>query len=373
MDEQEATRAWLMLLRAPGVGPGWLREWLAAADNDITGALTRARADHRINSAARAWLRAPDTALLDNDQTWVEEPGQRLVCCTDADFPPQLDAIAQPPAALFVVGRAELLLQPQLAIVGARGATPAGLANARCFARELAATGLVITSGLADGVDGAAHTGALDADGATVAIMGTGPDRTYPQRHTELAARIRETGLVVSEFVPGTGPRAAHFPRRNRLIAGLSLGVLVVEAGMRSGSLITARLAGQQGREVLVLPGSIHNPLARGCHRLIRDGAQLVETSEHIRTALAPLAQAQGSALATRLTTTSAAPAPAPGAADPDTAGLLQALPAGEPVAVDSISEHTGLSAPQVASMLLLLELEGKVASCAGGRWQKLP
>lgn len=373
MSEHDDLRAWLTLLRAPGVGAATLRAWLKAAANDIGGALALARSERRLSTVTREWLRAPDAALLDADLAWLEIPGHRLLRCTEADFPPQLESIADPPAALFVAGHADLLLRPQLAVVGARGASPAGLSNARLFARALARTGLVITSGLADGIDGAAHAAALEADGATVAVMGTGPDRIYPRRHHDLAEQIRRGGALVSEFLPGIGPKTGHFPRRNRVISGLSLGTLVVEASVRSGSLITARLASEQGREVFALPGSIHNPLARGCHRLIRDGAQLVETVDDILQALQPLALALGNDLARRLDAEAPETAPVtPSGEDPQRDRLLQALGHDEPVAIDTLSQRSGLPAHAVSSMLLLLELDGQVASQTGGRWLRV-
>ncbi|HET8553580.1 MAG TPA: DNA-processing protein DprA [Rhodanobacteraceae bacterium] len=372
MSEHDDLRAWLILMRAPGVGAATLRAWLKEAGGDIDGALALARAERRLSPATREWLRLPDAERLDADMAWLDMPGHRLLRCTEADFPPQLDTIADPPAALFVAGRAEWLLRPQIAIVGARGASPAGLANARLFARALAGTGLVITSGLADGIDGVAHAVALETGGATVAVMGTGPDRIYPRRHQNLAATIERDGALVSEFVPGTGPKAGHFPRRNRIIAGLSLGTLVIEASVRSGSLITARLASEQGREVFALPGSIHNPLARGCHRLIRDGAQLVETVDDIIQALQPLALALGNDLARRLEDDAEVNTDKPVDHDPERNRLLDALGHGEPVAVDVLSQRSGLSAQAVSSLLLLLELEGEVAGQAGGRWLRV-
>ncbi|HET7662532.1 MAG TPA: DNA-processing protein DprA [Rhodanobacteraceae bacterium] len=372
MSEHDDLRAWLTLMRAPGVGAATLRAWLKEADGDIGGALSLARAEKRLSLAIREWLGSPDVERLDTDMAWLDMPGHRLLRCTEADFPPQLDTIADPPAALFVAGRAELLLCPQVAIVGARGASPAGLANARLFARALARAGLVVTSGLADGIDGVAHAAALEVGGATVAVMGTGSDRIYPRRHQRLAETIERGGALVSEFVPGTGPKAGHFPRRNRIIAGLSLGTLVIEASVRSGSLITARLASEQGREVFALPGSIHNPLARGCHRLIRDGAQLVETVDDILQALQPLALALGDDLARRLEEDAGPDVDQPVEDNPERSRLLDALGHGEPVAVDVLSQRSGLSAQTVSSLLLLLELDGEVAGQTGGRWLRV-
>uniref|UniRef100_A0A0U1PA81 DNA processing protein DprA n=1 Tax=Mizugakiibacter sediminis TaxID=1475481 RepID=A0A0U1PA81_9GAMM len=242
----------------------------------------------------------------------------------------------------------------------------------------LAAAGFVVTSGLAEGIDGAAHAAALDAGGTTVAVMGTGPDLVYPRAHRELAARIAAAGALVSEFPPGTTARPEFFPRRNRLIAGLALGTLVVQASLRSGSLITARLASEQGREVFAVPGSIHNPLARGCHRLIREGAKLVETAEEVVEELAPLARSLGLALAARLEADAAAAprqaAPATGGwrDDPDYRRLLDAL-GHDPAALDELAARTGLAPAALSSMLLMLELEGVVAGLPGGRYQRLP
>lgn len=373
MDDAPRLDAWLLALRTPGVGPGGLRQRLAEAGGSIEAAWHRLQRDApRLVPEAQAWLRAPDGALLAGDRDWLAQPGHALLCCTDEDFPPLLENIPQPPAALFVVGDPALLLQPQVAIVGARRATPAGLGDARRFAQVLTAAGFIVTSGLADGIDGAAHAGALDAGRPTIAVMGTGPDRIYPRRHHALARQIAATGALVSEFPPGTGARADHFPRRNRLIAGLSLGTLVVEAGLRSGSLITARLAGEQGREVLALPGSIHNPLARGCHRLIRDGARLVETAEEVIEALVQPAQALGVILAERLQAAGEAAPPAPGwQGDPQYARLIDAL-GHEAVPLDELVQRTGQAAAELSSMLLMLELEGVAAALPGNRYQRL-
>lgn len=374
MDETDELRAWLTALRTPGLGQGGLREALAATGGRIDAALARLRRQAAtLDEGAAAWLDAPDEARLAADLAWLAEPGHRLLRCLEADFPLLLDTIPQPPATLFVAGDAGLLLHPQVAIVGARGASPAGLEHARRFARALALAGYTVTSGMAEGVDGAAHEAALDAGCATVAVVGTGPDRVYPRKHHALAQRIAAQGAMVSEFPPGTAARADHFPRRNRLISGLALGVVVVEAGLQSGSLITARLAGEQGREVFALPGSIANPLARGCHRLIRDGARLVEEPAEVIEALAPAARALGVELAERLARPDA-PAPAGAGGwrdDPDYQRLLDAL-GHDPASLDELVQRSGLAAPALSSMLLMLELEGRVAGLPGNRYQRL-
>jgi len=371
-------RAWLIALRTPGLGPGGLREALAATEGRIGAALEhlRRRAG-KVGDDALAWLDHPDDILLAQDLAWLGEPGRRLLRCTEEDFPPLLESIPQPPAALFVAGDAGLLLHPQVAIVGARRASAAGQANARDFAAALARRGFVVTSGMADGIDGAAHAAALDSGAPTIAVVGTGPDRVYPRKHHALARRIVAQGALVSEFPPGTPARPDHFPRRNRIIAGLALGTVVIEAGLQSGSLITARLAGEQGREVCAVPGSIHNPLAHGCHRLIRDGARLVESPVEVAEALAPLARELGTELASRLegaksATLSVAAGPAGWNDDPDYQGLLDAL-GHDPASLDELSGRTGQGAAALSSMLLMLELEGVVEGLPGNRYQRLP
>jgi DNA processing protein len=276
-----------------------------------------------------------------------------------------LREIPTPPPVLFVRGDPALLSRPQLAIVGTRNPTASGRRTAREFAAHLAGAGLVITSGLALGIDAEAHRGALE-QGWTVAVMGTGPDRLYPARHRELARQIAEQGALVSELPPGTPPNAENFPRRNRVISGLSLGTLVVEAATQSGSLISARLAGEQGREVFAIPGSIHNPMARGCHALIRQGAKLVETGADILEELGPLAAT--------VTTPDPHPRDIPTSPavspDPEHAALL-ALLGESPTAIDTLVERSGLTAEAVSSMLLIMELQGYVAS-AGGFYTRL-
>ncbi|NKZ39823.1 DNA-protecting protein DprA [Oleiagrimonas citrea] len=377
MQEISVQTAWLTLLRAPGLGSKGVRALLALADGDVCRALERARCDGRALGLAprtRDGLRRPDSARLEADAEWLARPHQRLLCCTDADFPPQLERMPDPPAALFVVGNADLLLRPQLAVVGARHAGPVGRRHAHDFAAALAQRGLVITSGLAEGIDAAAHRAALEVGGGTVAVVGTGPDLVYPRCHAALREAIAEQGAIVSEFSPGVKARPGHFPRRNRIIAGLALGTLVVEAGLRSGSLITARLAAECGREVYALPGSIHNPLARGCHRLIRDGARLVEDVEEICASLVPLARAQGADLAARLREEVPVGPEEPVAAlqrDPVYADLLEAL-GHDPVTLDTLRERSGLSPPALSSMLLRLELDGVLVSQSGGRYQRV-
>jgi DNA processing protein len=267
---------------------------------------------------------------------------------------------------LFVDGDLANLSLPQLAIVGSRNATPGGRETAHDFAAHLAHSGLTITSGLATGIDTEAHLGALAGGGKTIAVLGTGPDEIYPHANSKLAAQIRARGTLVTEFPPGTPPRRDQFPRRNRIISGLSLGVLIVEAGIHSGSLITARYSGNYGREIFAVPGSIHNPLSKGCHKLIQQGAKLVETAADIVTELGSLAGALES-----FPEHVAAQSTSPVHTDPDYAKLLQTM-GFEPVSVNRLVERCGLTAEQLSSMLLILELEGKVNPLPGGCFQQM-
>ena len=323
-------------------------------------------------AAAEAFLRR-NPAREAADAEWLAAPGNRLIPLGDADYPSLLAELSAAPPVLFVSGRADLLWHAQIAIVGSRNPTPGGRDLANDFAVTFARGGLVVTSGLAEGIDAAAHLAALEAGQPTVAVVGTGPDIVYPARHRALAARLRAQGCIVSEFAPGTAARADHFPRRNRIIAGLALGTLVVEAAQRSGALITARYASEAGREVFAIPGSIHNPLARGCHRLIREGAALVETADEVIEALGPTAQRLAASLRSRLqatprgSTSVAGPAPE---ADPERARLLAAL-GHDPVGIDLLAERTGLTVGVLSSMLLL-ELEG-VVSAQHGRYARRP
>ncbi|MDH3613504.1 MAG: DNA-processing protein DprA [Gammaproteobacteria bacterium] len=297
---------------------------------------------------------------------WLQDPRHRLISRGDDDYPELLEQIPGPPSLLYVKGDPDVLHMPALAIVGSRNPTQGGARNAFEFARHLGRTGFCIVSGLAEGIDTAAHRGALDAGAATVAFLGHGIDRVYPASNHGLAHEIARHGALVSEFPLGTHPGKSHFPQRNRLISGMSLGTLVVEAARRSGSLITARLAGEQGREIFALPGSIHNPLARGCHQLIRQGAKLVETADDIIAELAPLASHM-----LQNTLESTTNEPAANVADEEYLQLRKYL-SHDPVGVDELAENSGLTIDQVSSMLLILELEGEVESLSGGRYSLL-
>ncbi len=367
---RDRLRSWLTLLLAPDIGPLSGAQLLARFGTPAA-LLQAGRASWAaagLGDTTQQALAKPDEARLDAALAWLAAaPDRHLVTLDDPRYPPRLRQTEDAPLALFVLGDPELLALPQLAIVGSRNPTPAGLDHAQAFAASLAQAGLVITSGLALGIDGAAHRGALGAGGLTLAVCGTGLDRVYPARHRELAHAIARQGALVSEFPPGVPPLAGNFPRRNRLISGLSLGVLVVEAALQSGSLITARLAGAQGREVFAIPGSIHSPLARGCHRLLREGAKLVESAQDVLEEIAPLLDRVPLPAATAGSDGVARDDSPP---DAEYRKLLAAL-GHEPARVDSLAERTGLAAEAVASMLLILELRGEVVLLPGGAYQR--
>ncbi len=362
-----AASAWLRLALAPGVGrevalnaaaqPGGLEGLLEGGARALRAAGFAEEPADALAGPPPDWL----PAALD----WLAEPGHGLLTLADPDYPPLLREASGAPLALFLSGDRSLLGVPHFAIVGSRNPTPQGADSAREFAKYLSGCGLVICSGLAAGIDAAAHRGALAGGAPTTAVLGCGPDRVYPASNEELARRIAGQGLIISEFLPGTPPLKENFPQRNRIISGLSLGVLVVEAARRSGSLITARLAGEQGREVFAIPGSVHNPLARGCHALIRQGATLVETAADILAELGPLAGVSPPPQAAAETTTQAAQQ-----LDGDYRKLLDAL-AHDPAGVDALAVRTGLTAAEVSSMMLILELQGAVESLPGGRFAR--
>ncbi len=358
-------KPWLTLARAPGLHAGHLRR--AAGPEVPPLCLPRetrtALAALGLGDGTVAALRDPDAAGIASDERWLAGPQRRLVTWGSPDYPPLLAAIDDAPLVLFVEGEVAALALPQLAIVGSRNPTALGRDTALQFSRQLANDGLAITSGLALGIDAAAHRGALAVGGRTIAVLGCGLDRVYPRENAELARQVAASGALVSELPTGVPPLKQHFPRRNRLISGLAVGTLVVEAALQSGSLITARLAGEQGREVFAIPGSIHSPLSRGCHRLIRQGAKLVESVDDIFTELGALLA--GLRPANRAEATDAQEETGP-ALDKDYEILLDAL-GFEPAGVDTLVARTGLEAQAVASMLLILELEGRVAQQPGG------
>jgi DNA processing protein len=300
------------------------------------------------------------------DDEWLQMSGNHIIARGDENFPELLEQIPRPPERLYIKGDPGLLHMPALAIVGSRNPTQAGARNAFEFARHLGAAGFCIVSGLAEGIDTAAHRGALDAGAATIAFLGHGIDRVYPAANRDLAHEIAANGALVSEFPLGTHPHKTLFPQRNRLISGVSVGTLVVEAARRSGSLITARYAGDQGREVFALPGSIHNPLSRGCHKLIRQGAKLVETAEDIVNELAPLTS---HLLQNSLESTTNDDPPQH---DDEEYRHLKKHMSHDPISIDELAKDSGLTIDQVSSMLLILELQGEVESLSGGRYSLL-
>jgi DNA processing protein len=358
--------ALLILLAAGGaVGP---RRRLLDSHATPASAMAAGLRDwrsHGLDERQCQAMQHPAANALAHSQAWLAQPQHHLLGWQDQDYPALLRRITSPPLALFVAGDPASLWHPAVAVVGSRTPSAGGRDNAHDFAHALATSGLAVTSGLAAGVDTAAHEGAIAANGLTVAVLGTGPDIPYPRSNAGLHRRIIERhGAVVSEHPPGTQPKREHFPARNRLLAGLTLGTLVIEAAERSGALITARLAGDCGRDVFAVPGSIHNPLARGCHRLIRDGAGLVENADEVIAAIGPLAAELADALRGRLATPTSVPAGRITGAkpdDPDYQRLWLAL-GHDPTGMDRLVSRSGLTAAELSSMLLVMELEGRVA-----------
>lgn len=353
--------AWLRLTESAGNASA--RRLLAMAGSpQAVFELPAAALDQALPPRQRLAFKSPPEhlpGLIDKALDWLDQPGHSLMVLGDADYPPRLLATADPPLLLWLEGRRELLGTASLAIVGSRNPTAQGADNAHAFARALAGAGYTIVSGLALGIDAASHEGALDAGGATIAVVGTGLDQVYPPRNKKLAARLlAEDGLIVSEYSLGTPITQANFPKRNRIIAGLSQGCLVVEAAVQSGSLITARLAAEAGREVFAIPGSIHSPQARGCHALIRQGAKLVESAQDVLEELPTLGATQSRPLQ--------APEPAPH----EQQALLDAM-GFDPVSLDALMARSGWPAAELSAALLELELDGQVARLAGQLFQR--
>jgi len=356
----DAFTAWFRLLETPGLGRETARRLLAACGSPAAVLATPADTLRELAgpAVAQALQQVPPefSARLDAARSWLAGgPGRHWLTLADADYPPLLLQSADPPLLLYVQGDLAALGLRSVAVVGSRRPSAQGLDNARHFAQALGEQGLAIVSGLAQGIDAAAHEGALAAGVATVAVMGTGPDRVYPARHRALAHRIADQGALVTEYAPGVPPLPEHFPQRNRIIAGLSLGTLVVEAALRSGSLITARLASEAGREVFAVPGSIHAPQAQGCHALIQQGAKLVTTPEDVLDELRHEGPRQA-----------ALPLPEEAAPEP----LLDAL-GHDPVTLDALLARTGWPVPALTARLLELELEGRVTRLPGGLFQR--
>ena len=365
--QPENLQPWLALNRLKGFGPKTILGLLERFENPQHVFDTSA-ADLKhagLNSTAINLIKNSDQQV-DEDLAWLEShPHHHIITLHDPRYPSLLKELNDPPVLLYVNGDPDLLSMPQLAIVGSRSATPGGLEIAREFSHSLTEAGLVITSGLALGIDAAAHKGALESTGKTIAVLGTGPDRIYPAKHLKLAEQVVNSGTIVTEFVPGTTPNKGNFPRRNRVISGLALGTLVVEAAQRSGSLITARFAMEQGKEVFAIPGSIRNPQARGTHALIREGAKLVESVDDIIEDLGPLF-ATLFPVENKEKTKSDSGKTYKG----DQKLIMESL-GYDPVSVNELVERSGLTASEVSSILLSLELEGDVSSQVGGMYVK--
>lgn len=362
---------WLALHRIRGLGPIGQRKLLDAFPTvkQIFSADDSTLKKTGLNKKSIASVYQPDWETIEADLVWLDMPDHHLITINDEAYPTLLREIPDPPVVLFAHGCPEVLKTIQIGIVGSRNPDTAGRKTADEFARELVYAGATVTSGLALGIDGCSHQGALNANGYTIAVTGNGLDMIYPARHKTLAEKIVDNGILVSEFSPGTKPVAANFPRRNRIISGMSTGVLVIQAALRSGSLITARYAMEQGREVFAIPGSIHNPLAKGCHTLIKQGAKLVESVNDIIEELGFLAtvvidenvsrknDVKNNHYEEKL--------------DVDYKVLLDTM-AYDPISVDRLIELTGLTTDSVSSMLLILELRGLVVSQAGGIYMRV-
>ena len=367
---------WVRLVEAPGMGREAARRLLAAFGSPRAVLQAGMAARRQVVGAAVTdvldELPAELSDLLDATRRWLDSASadapRRIVTLGDPHYPAALLQTADPPLMFYAEGRIELLAAPCVAIVGSRQATPQGLANARAFARALGEAGMTVVSGLAQGIDGAAHEGALQGPSSTIAVVGTGLDQVFPKRHAALAGRISVEGLMLSEYALGMPPLAHNFPQRNRIIAGLSRGTLVVEAALQSGSLISARLASEAGREVFAIPGSIHSPQSRGCHGLIKQGAKLVESAADV---LEEIQFPQHTAAGAHAEVGAHADAASGGAGDAVEDAVLAAL-GFEPANLDALVARTGWSAQQLNIRLLELELEGRVSRLPGQLFQRV-
>jgi DNA processing protein len=365
MTQDPGLASWLQLTLTPGLGAATIRELLKqlGLPEKVLAAPRKELARLLTPQALAALDSEPVARSVERSLAWLEQPGHALVTLADPAYPALLLEIGDPPPVLYCRGRPELLRRPALAIVGSRNASAQGAQNAEQFARAFSAAGLTIVSGLAQGIDAAAHRGGLTDEGSTIAVLGTGVDLAYPAANAALAQEIAERGLLVSEYPLGMKALAHNFPRRNRLISGLAQGCLVIEAALASGSLITARAAAEQGREVFAVPGSIHSPLSKGCHALIKTGAKLAESAEDVLTELASFRR-------TGFASTRAPAAPHVDAAAEDEP--LLACMGFDPVDVDSLCARAGLPAERVSAELLRLELGGRITALPGGLYQRV-
>ena len=377
MKKPDELKPWIKLWRVPGIGSKYFQKLLDSFDKPSSvfdaSAETLKKAGISEKLIANIYQdKLTDTAQADID--WLEASKDHHIITINCDeYPVLLKQISNPPPLLYVHGNLSVLNDPQLAIVGSRNPTQSGFSAAYDFAKYLGGTGFCITSGLALGVDGMAHDGALAANGPTIAVIATGIDRVYPAKHRDLAHKIIKQGAIVSEFPVGTHPKSENFPRRNRMISGLSHGTLVIEAALRSGSLITARLAMEQNREVFAMPGSIHNPLARGCHQLIRQGAKLVENAQDILEEMASIINLDELDKTKTIDAKPETPKKIDTSKHENTAhqALLEAM-GFDPVPVDQLVVRTGLSPESISAMLLILELQNQVSSNGGGTYTRL-
>ncbi|MBI5919541.1 MAG: DNA-protecting protein DprA [Nitrosomonadales bacterium] len=349
--------AWLALSLIPGLGNESLRRLLQTfgTPEHIYATPVSSLRDIVRPAIAEAITRGIDDSALAPTAAWLQDSNNSVLTLADADYPQALLNIADPPMLLYIKGRRDLLNAPALAVVGSRNASPQGMNNAEAFSEACSAAGLCIVSGMAHGIDAAAHRGGLRQRGSSVAVVGTGLDKVYPAANRELAHQLAKDGALISEFSIGTPPLAANFPRRNRIISGMSRGCLVVEASLQSGSLITARMALEQYRDVFAIPGSIHAPQSKGCHQLIKQGAKLVESAQDILEELGSLAHPEPAT-------------EAPGDEPP----LLTQL-GFDPVDMDTLAQRSGLTIEALSAILLQLELDGRVSTLPGGLYQRTP
>jgi DNA processing protein len=362
--------AWLALDLIPGLGGEGIRRLLNAFGAPAAALQqTRSSLERFVTPrVAEAIVGGADPARLEAATKWLTADSNHLLTLADSDYPPALLEIADPPPILYLKGRRALLGAPGIAVVGSRNATPVGAQNAEAFARALSAAGLTIISGMALGIDAAAHRGGLEGGASSIAVVGTGLDLVYPARNRALAHELAERGLIISEFSLGTPALAKNFPRRNRIISGLSRGVLVVEAALASGSLITARQAAEQGREVFAIPGTIHSPFSKGCHQLIKQGAKLVDDANDILVEL----QWQTARNAVPVAATAATDDETGAAAEPAESDPILAAMGYDPVSLDALMERVSMPAQQIMARMTELELDGAVAPMPGGKYQRL-
>jgi len=371
-------QAWLLLTHTKGLGFVKISALLShfGSVEEIFNQSSNLPQHLKIPSSVQYKLKNPDLNSITNDLAWLNKLNNHIVTLDDDLYPPLLKQTDSPPPLLYVTGDPNLLLQPQLAVVGSRSATPVGLKNTHSFCYDLAKNGLTITSGMALGVDGKAHHAALEAGGKTIAVMGTGLDVVYPAKHKTLAHNIAENGALISEFPTGTKPNAHNFPRRNRIICGLSLGTLVIEAGVQSGTLITARQTMEINRPVMAIPGSIHSPQSKGCHLLIKQGAKLVESAQEILEELTPLAQSLSLKIKEKLALLENKTVQTENKSyikgEDNDQELLLNLIMYDPTPIDEIISKSGMKSQEVASTLLILELEDKIQALPGAKYIRI-